>query len=321
MFIATANRRDTIPGPLLDRMEMIELAGYTTDEKIAIALQFLVPKQLSDHGLTPDRLEIERDAVLRLVHEYTREAGVRNLEQKIASICRAVAVQIANGEDVHRVADGPYVAEVLGPPRHQDDETEKMGRPGVATGLSWTPSGGQLMFVESSRMQGTGKIHLTGNAGDILKESVATAFTYIRARAGRLGLPADFLTKIDVHVHLPHGAVPKDGPAAGLPVFVSLASMLTRIKVKPDVAVTGEITLRGSILRVDGIKQKCLAAHRAGVKTIVLPKRNEPDLDDVPEHVRAALDIRLVSKIDEVLALVLEIDPLAKEVAPVAAPL
>ena len=319
MFIATANRKDTIPSALLDRMETIELAGYTTEEKLAIAEQFLVPKQLSEHGLTPERLEFERDGVERLVHEYTREAGVRNLEQKVASVCRSVAVQLANGEDVHIVADAEYVEGVLGAPRHQQEEAETQHHhPGVATGLSWTPSGGRLMFVEATRMPGAGKFHLTGNVGDVMKEAVATAFSYVRARADRLGLPADFLQKLDVHIHLPQGSIPKDGPAAGLPVYVALASLLTRVKVRPDVAMSGEITLRGAILKVDGVKQKCLAAHRAKIKHLILPHRNEPDLDDVPALVRDAVSVHFVSRIEEALPIALEFDPLVAP-APAAA--
>ena len=322
MFIATANRKDTIPSALLDRMETIELAGYTTEEKLAIAEQFLVPKQLSEHGLTPERLEFERDGVERLVHEYTREAGVRNLEQKVASVCRSVAVQLANGENVHIVANAEYVEDVLGAPRHREDEAEtKHNHPGVATGLSWTPAGGRLMFVEATRMPGAGKFHLTGNVGDVMKEAVATAFSYVRARADRLGLPSEFLQKLDVHIHLPQGAIPKDGPAAGLPVYVSLASLLTRVKVRPDVAMSGEITLRGAILKVDGVKQKCLAAHRAKIRHLILPHRNEPDLDEVPKAVRDSLTIHLVSRIEEALPIALEFDPLKATAPAAAAPL
>ncbi len=318
MFIATANRKDTIPGPLLDRMEVIELPGYTRDEKHAIARQFLVPKQLSEHGLSPERLEVLDSAIDRLVDEYTREAGVRNLEQKVASVCRAVAVRLAQGEDVQIQADGAFVEEVLGPPKHTRQVAEKTAHPGVATGLAWTPAGGDLMFVESQRMPGTGKVHLTGSMGDVLKESVATAFTYLRARATKLGLPEDFLGKIDVHVHLPQGAVPKDGPAAGIAIFVSLASMLTRVKCRPDVAMTGEMTLRGAVLRVEGIKEKCLAAHRAGIGHVILPRRNEPDLAEVPEEILKDLHVHLVSRVDEVLSLALQIDPTAPAPQPTA---
>ncbi|MBW2462991.1 MAG: endopeptidase La, partial [Deltaproteobacteria bacterium] len=321
LFVATANRKDTIPRPLLDRMEMIELPGYTRDEKLAIAQQFLIPKQLSEHGLSPERLEFLESGVDKLVDEYTREAGVRKLEQMVAAVCRAVAVRLAHGEDVMEQAGPEFVEDVLGPPRIKPQKVERHGKAGVATGLSWTPSGGDLMFVESQRMPGKGRIHLTGSMGGILKESVATAFTYIRARPDKFGLPEDFLSKIDVHVHLPQGSVKKDGAAAGMAIFVSLASMLTRIEARPDVAMSGEVTLRGAVLKVTGIKSKCLAAHRAGIKHVILPKRNEPDLDELPEQVRKGLEIHLVSKVSEVLELALVMEaPETTAAAPAAPP-
>ncbi|GAB5541966.1 MAG: endopeptidase La [Sandaracinaceae bacterium] len=315
LFIATANRLDTIPRPLLDRMELIELPGYTRDEKQAIAKQFLIPKQLSEHGLTPERLEFSDEGVDFLVDSYTREAGVRNLERQVASVCRAVAVRMASGEDVEQLADPEYVEEVLGAPRHESQIAEKVARPGISTGVAWTPGGGDLLFVESTRMPGTGKIHLTGNVGDVMKESVYAAFTYIRARAEKLGLEPDFMTKMDVHVHLPQGAIPKDGPAGGIAVFVALASLLTQLKVRPDVAMSGELTLRGHVLKVSGIKEKCLAAQRAGIKHVIFPSRNEPDLDDVPDAIKRDLEIHLVSKLDEVLPLVLDLPPAPDEAA------
>ena len=320
MFVATANRKDTIPTALLDRMEVIELPGYTREEKIAIARQFLVPKQLSEHGLTPDRLDFALEGIDFIVDHYTREAGVRNLERQVASICRNVAVRVAAGEDVQIMADAAFVEAALGPPRHERNMAEKLGSPGVATGLSWTPAGGDLMFVESSRMPGKGLVHLTGQMGDVMKESVAAAFTYIRSHAAQLGLSEDFLTTIDVHVHMPQGGI-KEGPSAGIAIFVSLASMLTRLRVRPDVAMTGEITLRGTILRVEGIKEKLLAAHRAGMRIIVMPKRNERDLEDLPDSVRKDLTIHLVSRVDEVLALALQVPdapPAPAETAPAA---
>jgi len=320
MFVATANRKDTIPMALLDRMEVIELPGYTREEKIAIARQFLVPKQLSEHGLTPDRLDFALEGIDFIVDHYTREAGVRNLERQVASICRNVAVRVAAGEDVQIMADAAFVEAALGPPRHERNMAEKLGLPGVATGLSWTPSGGDLMFIESSRMPGKGLVHLTGQMGDVMKESVAAAFTYIRSHAAQLGLSEDFLTTIDVHVHMPQGGI-KEGPSAGIAIFVSLASMLTRLRVRPDVAMTGEITLRGTILRVEGIKEKLLAAHRAGMRIIVMPKRNERDLEDLPDSVRKDLTIHLVSRVDEVLALALQVPdapPAPAETAPAA---
>ncbi|GAB4202998.1 MAG: endopeptidase La [Sandaracinaceae bacterium] len=308
LFIATANRKDTIPRPLLDRMELIELAGYTRDEKHHIAMDFLVPKQLREHGLTPERLDFTDDGIDAMIDGYTREAGVRGLEQKVAAVCRAVAVRLAEGEDVRQIADAAHVREALGVPRFEKTVAEKLSHPGVATGLSWTPAGGELMFVEAEQMPGSGHLHLTGKVGDVMKESIAAAFSYIRVRSGDLGLPNDFLSKMDVHVHLPNAALPKDGPAGGIAVFVALSSMLTKLKVRPDVGMSGEITLRGHVLPVTGVKEKCLAAHRAGLKRVLLPKRNEPDLDDVPNEVKKDLQIHLVSRMDEVLPLVLDLD-------------
>jgi ATP-dependent Lon protease len=321
MFIATANRRDTIPAPLLDRMEVIELPGYTREEKKAIARQFLVPKQLQEHGLTPERLEVTEEAVEHVVDEYTHEAGVRRLERQLGAICRAVAVRLAEGEDVQIVADPAFVEKVLGPPRHTRQRAEREPTAGVSTSLAWTPAGGDLLLVESTRMPGSGKVHLTGQMGDVMRESAHAAFTYIRARADRLGLAHDFLSKIDVHVHLPQGGMPKDGPSAGVAVFVSLASMLTRLRVRPDVAMTGEVTLRGAILRVSGIKEKCLAAHRAGIRHVILPRRNEADLEEVPAEIRRDLQLHLVTRIDEVLELaLLEMPPRVEPTAPAAPP-
>ena len=308
MFIATANQKSTIPGPLLDRMEVIELPGYTSREKLSIARDFLIPRQLSEHGLSPERLDFSDEAIDMLIDSYTHEAGVRKLEQQAAAVCRAVAVRLANGEDVSIMADPPFIESVLGAGKANRQRPERVPRAGVATGLAWTAAGGDLLFVEATRMPGTGKLHLTGNMGDVLKESAAAAFTFVRARAGALGLAEDFVSHTDIHIHLPSGGVPKDGAAAGIPLFVALASALTQVKVRPDVAMSGEITLRGNVLKVGGIKEKCLAAHRAGVARIVLPKRNAPDLEEVPDEVRDDLEICLVSTIDEVLGLVAELD-------------
>ncbi len=316
MFIATANQKSTIPGPLLDRMEVIELPGYTAREKRSIARDFLIPKQLSEHGLSPERLDFSDEAIDAMVESYTHEAGVRKLEQQAAAICRAVAVRLADGEDVSIMADPEFVQGVLGAPKAKRQQPERSARAGLATGVAWTPAGGDLLFVEATQMPGSGQLHLTGNMGDVLKESAAAAFTFVRAHAEELGLPVDFVSKTDIHVHLPAGAVPKDGAAAGIPLFVALASLLTQLKVRPDVAMSGEITLRGNILQVTGIKEKCLAAHRAGITRILLPKRNEPDLEEVPKEVREELEICLVSRVDEVLSLVGAFEPTS---APVAA--
>jgi ATP-dependent Lon protease len=315
LFIATANRKDTVPGPLLDRMEVIEIPGYTREEKKAIARQFLIPKQLSEHGLTAERLDFTESAIDTIVDNYTREAGVRTLEQRVAALCRHVAVRLARAEDVYVTCEPDTVQEVLGPPPHEKGVIERSAAVGVAAGLSWTPAGGDLMFIESMRMQGKGTVHLTGQMGDVMKESAAAAFTYLRARARSFGLDPDFLAKTDVHIHLPQGAVPKDGPSAGVAILVSLASMLTSQKVHADFAMTGEITLRGNVLRVGGIKDKCLAAHRAGVKHVILPRLNEPDLDEVPKEIREAMQIHLVSRVDEALALALEAKPVLAESA------
>ncbi len=304
MFIATANQKSTIPSPLLDRMEVIELPGYTPREKRSIARDFLIPRQLSEHGLSPQRLDFSDEAIDVMVDSYTHEAGVRKLEQQSAAVCRAIAVRLAAGEDVSILADAPFIESVLGAAKARRQEPERTARAGVATGVAWTPAGGDLLFVEATRMPGTGKLHLTGNMGEVLKESAAAAFTFVRARAADLGLDAEFVNHTDIHVHLPAGAVPKDGAAAGIPLYVALASLLTERKVRPDVAMSGEITLRGNVLKVGGIKEKCLAAHRAGVSRILLPKRNEPDLEEVPEEVLQDLEICLVSKVDEVLGLV-----------------
>jgi len=317
MFIATANRKDTIPRPLLDRMEVIDIPGYTRDDKFAIAQSFLIPRQLSDHGLTPDHIEFSNEALERLVNEYTAEAGVRHLAQQVAAICRAVAVRVASGDTQHIDADGKFVESVLGPPKHELDIAEKTPALGIATTLTWTPSGGEIMVVESTQMPGRGEVQLTGKMGDVLKESAAAAFSYIRARAGLFQLQENFLNRIDIHVHLPKGAVPKDGPAMGLSIFLSLLSTLRGVALRPDVAVTGEITLRGKVLRVDGLKQKCLAAHRAGVKDVVLPRANEPDLDEVPERIRQDLRIHFVAKVDEVLDLAF-VEPISRSL-PVSA--
>jgi ATP-dependent Lon protease len=305
LFVATANRKDTIPSALLDRMEVIEIPGYTRDDKIAIARAFLVPRQLSDHGLTPEHLEITDQAIERLVGEYTHEAGVRQLAQQVAAICREVAVRVAKGEHAHIDADGAFVEKVLGPPRREPQIAEKITAPGLVMTLTWTPAGGELLLVESTRMPGKGHVHLTGHMGEVLKESAAAAFTYLRSRAKRFGLAEDFLDTVDVHVHLPQGALPKDGPAMGLPILVSLISLFKGIPARADVALTGEITLRGKLLHVDGLKQKCLAAHHAGLKHVIIPRQNEPDLEEIPERIRQEVAIHLVADVEAALALAL----------------
>ncbi len=309
LFVCTANRQDTIPAPLRDRMEMIEIAGYTLDEKFEIAVNFLIPKQLAEHGLTPETLDFLDEGVRTIIEDYTREAGVRNLEKKIASICRHVAVELAQG-NTQEVLVGPEQAqEILGPPRHSGQRAERRPAPGVAASLVWLKRGGELVLVETSRMPGKGRIHLTGSMGNILKEAAATSFSYVRTRATELGLPEDFLEKIDVHVHFPQGALPKDGPSTGVAIVMSMISMLTGVTVRPDVAMIGEITLRGNLLPVNGIKQRCLASHRAGIKTIVLPARNEPDLEEIPKNIRDDMKFVLTHRVEEAIAVVLTEDP------------
>lgn len=305
LFIGTANRRDTIPTALLDRMEVIEIPGYTRLEKMAIARDFIIPRQLADHGLTPERLELTSEAIGTVVDDYTHEAGVRRLEQQVATLCRAVAVRLAQGEDVRAQGTPDFVTKTLGPPRGSRQKREQEPRAGLCTGLAWTPAGGDLLLVEATRMPGAGRIHLTGSMGKIMQESATAAVTYVRSHCDALGLPADFLSKIDIHVHLPAGAIPKDGAAAGITVLVALMSLLTRRRVRTDMAMSGEVTLRGNILKVGGVKEKCLAAHRASIRHVILPRRNEADLEEIPEEVRRDLEIHLVSHAEEVSRLVL----------------
>jgi ATP-dependent Lon protease len=305
-FLATANNYETIPPALLDRMEVIDVSGYTRNEKLSIAREFLVPKQLSEHGLTDERLEFMTEGISALIDQYTKEAGVRNLEREIASTCRYVAVRLAEGEDVHEKVTPELVEKVLGPPKYRSEVAERKGEPGVATGLAWTPAGGTILFIEASKMPGKGNTTLTGNMRSVMQESATTAVSFVRSRADRLNLPPEWLKLIDLHVHIPQGGIPKDGPSAGVTVFAAVASLLLDWPVKPDVGMTGEITLRGNVLPVGGIKEKVLAAHRAGLKRILIPHRNERDLEDVPAEVRADLDIKLIRRMDEVLSLVLE---------------
>jgi len=311
LFIATANQLDPIPWALRDRLEIIELPGYTRQEKKMIARKFLVPKQLDDHGLTNDRCEITDDAIFEIVDSYTREAGVRNLEREIGSVCRAVAVKVAEGQAKdHETIDPSTVEEVLGPKKFVSEVAERVGEPGVATGLAWTAVGGDILFIEATQMPGKGKLTLTGQLGDVMKESVTAALSFVRGRAAALGLdPGNFLENKDLHVHVPAGAVPKDGPSAGVTMYTALVSLLTGVPVRPDVAMTGEITLRGNVLQIGGVKEKLLAAHRAGIKRVINPERNVKDLIDVPEEVKKEMEIISVKRMDEVLALALKDPP------------
>ncbi|MGO8997689.1 MAG: endopeptidase La [Polyangiaceae bacterium] len=305
-FLATANNPDTIPEPLWDRLEVIEVPGYTRMEKRNIATEFLCPKQLSAHGLTDERLEFKTEAIDTIIDSYTREAGVRGLEREIGAICRHAAMRLAEGEDVHLTATVELVESVLGPPKHTPDLAERTSSPGVATGLAWTPSGGDVLFIEATKMPGHGQVAITGNLKSVMQESASTAVSFVRSKATQLGLDPEFLKTIDLHVHVPKGGTPKDGPSAGITMFVAVASLLLGAAVKKDVAMTGEITLRGNVLPVGGIKEKLLAAHRAGIKEVLVPARNERDLEDIPKDIRDQMKIHLVKRVDEVLPLVLE---------------
>jgi ATP-dependent Lon protease len=303
MFIATANQLDPIPWALRDRLEIIELPGYTRQEKLHIARAFLVPKQLSEHGLDNDQCEITDDGVYEVVDSYTREAGVRNLEREIGAVCRAVAVKVAEGEAGEKEVIGPtQVAEYLGPTKFVSEVADRTAEPGVATGLAWTAVGGDILFIEATRMPGKGKLTLTGQLGDVMKESVTAALSFIRSRAAQLGLESgNFLENTDIHVHVPAGGIPKDGPSAGVTMYTALVSLLTGTPVRPDVAMTGEITLRGNVLQVGGVKEKLLAAHRAGITRVIIPERNIKDLVDVPDEVKNEIEILPVKRMDEVL--------------------
>jgi ATP-dependent Lon protease len=303
MFIATANVGDTIPAPLKDRMEIIEIPGYTRREKLDIARVHLIPKQLDEHGIKPEQVTLEDPAVESIIDHYTREAGVRNLERQIASVIRGVAVKVAEGETgPWTIGDEDALRPYLGAPRFSSEVAERTAETGVATGLAWTSVGGEILFIECTQMHGTGKLQLTGQLGDVMKESAQTAMSYVRTRAKAFGIPEDFLEKNDIHIHIPAGAMPKDGPSAGVTMMTAIVSLLTGIHVRHDVAMTGEITLRGRVLPVGGIKEKVLAAHRAGIKRIILPERNTADLDEIPEEVRETLEFVPVSKMDAVLA-------------------
>ena len=307
MFIATANVLHTVPPALRDRMEVIRIAGYTLLEKMAIAQRYLVPKQVGEHGLDPQRVRFEDDAIREVVERYTREAGVRNLEREIASICRKLArKKVADGSQEAVELSAPRIVELLGVPRYPPPRaTPREPEIGAVIGLAWTEYGGEILDVEATLMRGRGRLSLTGQLGEVMQESAQAAMSWIRSRAERLGIDPLFHRRWDVHVHLPEGAIPKDGPSAGIALATALVSLLAGVAVRQDVAMTGEITLRGKVLPIGGVKEKVLAAYRYGARTIVLPKENEKDLDEVPEDVRGQLEIRLVETMDEVLEVAL----------------
>lgn len=306
MFIATANSLDTIPLPLLDRMEIIDLSGYTTAEKIHIAKNHLWKKQLDEHGLTSEQIEITDPALLKIISHYTREAGVRDLQRKLGEVCRAKVENILSSKEKIRI-DLRDIEQIFGPEKYSYEVTDQLTIPGVVTGLAWTPVGGDILFIESALIPGKGDLILTGQLGDVMKESAQIAKSLIKARLQFIAPTFDF-TKYDIHVHLPAGAIPKDGPSAGITLLTSLASVVSRIPVNPRMAMTGEISLRGKVLPVGGIKEKIIAAHRAGVNRIILSKRNEKDLKDVPDDVKSQIEFILVEHINEVLQTTLHID-------------
>ncbi len=306
LFITTANVAYNIPRPLLDRMELIHISGYTEEEKMHIAQRYLLPKQLKEHGLKEDQLDISNNTILNIIRHYTREAGVRNLERELAAICRKAAKIIAEGSQKSVTVTSRNLNKFLGIPRYRYGISEKENMVGVVTGLAWTEVGGDILNIEVSVLKGTGKLLLTGKLGDVMKESAQAGYTYVRSRAAELGIEDNFHEKYDVHIHVPEGAIPKDGPSAGISMATALASALSNRKVRREVAMTGEITLRGRVLPVGGIKEKVLAAHRAGNRIIILPQENKKDLEDIPANIKRDLEFILVENMDEVLKIALE---------------
>jgi ATP-dependent Lon protease len=308
LFIATANYMDGVPEPLRDRMEVISLPGYTEREKLEIAKRYLVRRQLEENGLKPEQCEWQDEAFRRIINDYTHEAGVRELERQIGAVCRAVAAQVARGK-VERVTITPErVAELLGPAKYVRETKLKTSQPGVATGLAYTPAGGEVLHIEATRYPGKGSVTLTGHIGEVMKESVQAALSLVRSRNSQIGAKPEDFRNIDIHVHVPAGAVPKDGPSAGIAMFTALASLFSNTPVRPDVAMTGEITLRGLVLPIGGLKEKSLAAMRAGISTVIIPKLNEKDLVDVPEEAKQKLKFIPVENVDEALSVALEKD-------------
>jgi ATP-dependent Lon protease len=293
-------------------MEVLELHGYTREEKKQIARRYLIPKQLGEHGLTADHITLTDDTVMEVIDHYTKEAGVRSLERELANVIRGVAVKVAGGESFKAEIGAADVAEYLGPPKYFSEVAERTEEPGVATGLAWTPVGGEILFIEATKMPGKGNLVLTGQLGAVMKESAQAALSYVRSHAVELGIAPDFLDRSDLHLHVPAGATPKDGPSAGTAILVAMVSLLTGRRVRHDTAMTGEITLRGAVLPVGGIKEKVLAAHRAGIKRVLLPDRNQKDLVDIPEEVRRSLETLLLKRVDEAILSALEPHPVAE---------
>jgi ATP-dependent Lon protease len=315
LFIATANQLDTIPGPLRDRMEIIELTGYTEEEKVEIARRYLVRRQLEANGLKAEQAAITDEALRQIARDYTREAGCRNLERQIGSVLRNVAVRVAEGQvDTVRI-DVADVSPILGAPRFENEVAMRVSVPGVATGLAWTPVGGDILFIEATRVPGAGRLILTGQLGDVMKESAQAALSLVKSQSELLGIDAAIFEKSDIHVHVPAGAIPKDGPSAGVALYTALVSLLTARTVRNDVAMTGEISLRGLVLPVGGIKEKTVAAHRAGIRTVMLPARNRRDLDDIPESVRRELRFVWLDQVGDAIANAIDALPPMQEQA------
>jgi ATP-dependent Lon protease len=303
MFITTANVLDTIPSALRDRMEVIELPGYIEEEKMQIAIKYLIPRQLKEHGLAKKYLNISKTGIKKIISDYTREAGLRNLEREIARICRKVAKEVAQENKQKKSVTSSNMAEFLGPQKFYSEVADRTREPGVVTGLAWTPTGGEILFIEATQMRGSKGLTLTGQLGDIMKESARAALSYVRSRAQKFGIDEKFFEKNDIHIHVPAGAIPKDGPSAGVAMATSLISLLTWRPTRSDTAMTGEVTLRGKVLPVGGVKEKVLAARRAGIKKIILPARNKNDLEEVPQNARDEMEFHFVDKLDDVFNL------------------
>ena len=304
MFITTANMTDPIPEPLLDRMELLNLPGYTEEEKLEIARKFIVPRQIKEHGLAKKLITFPDVAIKKIISQYTREAGLRNLEREIASICRKVAKKVASGRQSQTVITPRMVQEFLGIPKFIPESEQEFDEVGVATGLAWTPVGGEILYIEATIMNGKGQLTLTGHLGDVMKESAHAALSYARSRADMFKLKPDFYKDLDIHIHVPSGAIPKDGPSAGITMATALISALTQTPIDKDIAMTGEITLRGRVLPVGGIKEKCLAALRAKITNIIIPERNKKDIEDIPKDIRKKLNFTFVKHMDDVLKVI-----------------
>ncbi|HLX12284.1 MAG TPA: endopeptidase La, partial [Bacteroidota bacterium] len=315
LFIATANVLDTIPAPLLDRMEIIPITSYVSDDKVRIAKRFLIPKQQKEHGLKEAFITFGDDAIRKMIGSYTREAGVRQLERTIANVCRGVAREVAEGRTETMIVTTENLSKYLGREKFFEDVSERINKSGIVTGMAWTPTGGDILFIEATKMKGKGNLTITGQLGDVMKESVRAALSYIATYAERFGIDENFRENYDIHVHVPAGAIPKDGPSAGITMFTALVSVLTGKLVRSDIAMTGEITLRGSVLPIGGVKEKVLAAHRAGIKAIILPERNRADIEDIPEEIRNELSFSFIKEMDEVLKIAFQSE-VEQEMAP-----